>query len=179
MVFIMSLLLGAIFDSEDIYKELAFRYAINKINQNRLLKNIVLEPIIEYVPPDNPLICAQIACKLLSIGIAGIFGPVTEENANIVQSICDNKEIPHIEARWNVNQERETCLANVYPHPKVLARIFIDIIKEKSWKGFTVLYENSTSLVRIGEILKIYDKKGYHISLRQLDENNAGNYRYV
>lgn len=173
---LQSLISGAIFDTEDTNKELAFRYEISNINRNRILRHITLEPVVEYIPPDNPLIAIQTACKLLSVGVVGIFGPVTEENANAVQSVCDNKEIPHIEARWNPDQERETCLANVYPHPKVLARIFVDIVKELGWKGFTILYENNTSLYRISELLKIYDKKGYHIIVRQLDKI-SGNYR--
>lgn len=37
------------------------------------------------------------ACELLEEGIVGILGPLTEDNSNVVQSILDLKEVPHIE----------------------------------------------------------------------------------
>lgn len=37
------------------------------------------------------------ACELLEEGIVGVLGPLTEDNSNVVQSILDLKEVPHIE----------------------------------------------------------------------------------
>lgn len=45
------------------------------------------------------------------------------------------------------------------------------------WKTFTIFYENNESFPRISELLKMYDPKGYTITLRQLDLGLGNNYR--
>lgn len=64
-------------------------------------------------------------CRLVSLGIAGIFGPPSSETTDHVQSVCDTMEIPHIELRWDFRQRRGSCLVNLYPHPFVLSKVCI------------------------------------------------------
>lgn len=56
-------------------------------------------------------------------GIAGIFGPQSEETSYHVQSLCDTMEIPHISTRWDPKQRRSSCSINLYPHPSILTRV--------------------------------------------------------
>lgn len=165
---------GGIFDGADKSKQLAFKYAIKAINSNRTLHNHILKPIIVNVDPNSSLNVTQTTCHLLSQGVVAIFGPTSEENANVIQSICDTKEIPHIEARWNADQERGSCLVNVFPYPDILSKIFVDLVKTWQWKGFTILYEDDHSLMRISELLKIYDNQGYTITVKQLNRFETG-----
>ena len=41
-------------------------------------------------------------CHSLSQGVAALFGPNSPYTAHHVQSICDSKEIPHIETRYDM-----------------------------------------------------------------------------
>lgn len=166
--------LGGIFDSTDKDKEYAFRYALKMVNKNMRFK---LEPEIEYISADSPLSAVQTVCNLLAKGVVGIFGPTSNDNAYAVQSICDTKDVPHIEVRWDAKRERGGCLVNLFPHPDVLAKVFADIVKEWKWQGFTVLYENDDGLNRINELLKLYDNQGFTVIVKQLDKNNTGDYR--
>jgi ionotropic kainate glutamate receptor 2 len=57
-------------------------------------------------------------------GVAAIFGPQSRSTAGMVQSVCDNKEIPHLETRWEPRSPPAgSCHINLYPHPKVLALV--------------------------------------------------------
>ena len=62
-------------------------------------------------------------CELLRIGVAGIFGPQSENTANHVQSISDAMEVPHIETRWNYKLNRDEYSVNLYPHPSSLSKV--------------------------------------------------------
>lgn len=58
-----------------------------------------------------------------------MFGPPIGDTSPIVQSICDYKEIPHIQTRWDNNQKRGSCQINLYPHPNTLAQVNKNIHK--------------------------------------------------
>lgn len=131
------------------------------------------------VEENNPLLAATTACELMTESMVGIFGPSTEENANGVQSICDTKEIPYIETRWDDQQRRGSALVNIHPYPPIMSKAYVDIVKAWNWKGFTILYEDYSSLSRVNELLKIYDNREYTIITRQLDKHKSGNYRSV
>jgi ionotropic kainate glutamate receptor 2 len=62
-------------------------------------------------------------CHLLEQGVAGIFGPRAGTTSPVVQSICDTKDIPHVETTWITRQHRQDSLVNLYPHPSTLARV--------------------------------------------------------
>ncbi|MPC85738.1 Glutamate receptor ionotropic, kainate 2 [Portunus trituberculatus] len=55
--------------------------------------------------------------------MAAIFGPQSENTANHVQSICDNKEIPHIETRYDYKLTRDEYSINLHPYPPALSQV--------------------------------------------------------
>merc|ERR1719334_1377733 len=96
-----TLRLGAIFDQSDNTQELAFKYAIRKINERKdLLPETQLEYVTERVTWDDSFHASKAACSITRRGVAAIFGPRSPDCAHHVQSICDALEIPHMEARW-------------------------------------------------------------------------------
>jgi hypothetical protein len=68
---------------------------------------------------------------MMATGVAGIFGPQSEDTAEHVQSVCDTMEIPHIEMRWDLSQRRGACAVNLFPHPSVLARVRHILLTQK------------------------------------------------
>jgi hypothetical protein len=68
---------------------------------------------------------------------------------------------------------------NVHPHPAALNNAILDLVKAFDWKGFTILYESGPWLPGVREMLKMYDPKGFTVTVRQLDLKLNGNYRAV
>ncbi|XP_031331870.1 glutamate receptor ionotropic, kainate 2-like [Photinus pyralis] len=109
-------------------------------------------------------------CHLLRSGVAAIFGPQSAHTASHVQSICDTMEIPHLETRWDYRLRRESCLVNLYPHPKTLSKAYVDLVRAWGWKSFTIIYESNEGLVRLQELLKAHGPYEFPITVRQLGE---------
>lgn len=72
---------------------------------------------------DDRCFFLSVVCDVLANGVTGVFGPAAGDTAPIVQSICDYKEIPHIQTRWDINQKHGLCQINLYPHPSTLAKV--------------------------------------------------------
>ncbi|XP_050309100.1 glutamate receptor ionotropic, kainate 2 isoform X3 [Anthonomus grandis grandis] len=165
--------IGGLFHPNDDKQELAFRYAIEKINSDRtILSRSKLQGQIEKIPPQDSFHASKKVCHLLRNGVAAIFGPQSPHTASHVQSICDTMEIPHLETRWDYRLRRESCLVNLYPHPTTLSRAYVDIVKAWGWKSFTIIYENNEGLVRLQELLKAHGPYEFPITVRQLGEVN-------
>lgn len=114
-------------------------------------------------------------CRMVENGVVAVFGPRSEENAHIVESVCLNKDIPHIETRWNYDPSKSTNTLNVHPHGPTLARAFADLVESANWDTFTLFFEDNDSLTRISEILK--RDREFSIAIKQLDGNGTANYR--
>ncbi|XP_018563904.1 glutamate receptor ionotropic, kainate 2-like isoform X2 [Anoplophora glabripennis] len=145
----------------------AFTTAISDINNSEDYDFKFL-PIIEIIG-DNPYEAMNTTCTLLEKGVIAIFGPSLEDSSNVVQSITDAKEIPHIEVRWDDHPQNGT-IVNIHPYPDVLTRTYLDIIEAWGWRDFVILYENNESLQRVGELLKMFNPSKHRIVVRQLKD---------
>ncbi|CAH1993009.1 unnamed protein product [Acanthoscelides obtectus] len=165
--------IGGLFHPTDDKQEIAFRYAVEKINNDRtILPRSKLSAQIEKIPPQDSFHASKKVCHLLRTGVAAIFGPQSAHTASHVQSICDTMEVPHLETRWDYRLRRESCLVNLYPHPTVLSKAYVDIVKAWGWKSFTIIYENNEGLVRLQELLKAQGPYESPIAIRQLGEGS-------
>ncbi|XP_076267894.1 kainate-type ionotropic glutamate receptor subunit 1D [Rhynchophorus ferrugineus] len=163
--------IGGLFHPSDDKQEIAFRYAVEKINSDRtILPRSKLQAQIEKIPPQDSFHASKKVCHLLRTGVAAIFGPQSPHTASHVQSICDTMEIPHLETRWDYRLRRESCLVNLYPHPTTLSKAYVDLVKAWGWKSFTIIYENNEGLVRLQELLKAHGPYEFPITVRQLGE---------
>ncbi|KAL9692705.1 hypothetical protein quinque_005512 [Culex quinquefasciatus] len=85
---------GGLFHPDDDHQEIAFRYAVEKINLDRtILPRSKLLAQIEKISPQDSFLASKRVCHLLRIGVAAIFGPQSPHTASHVQSICDTMEI--------------------------------------------------------------------------------------
>ncbi|XP_044738243.1 glutamate receptor ionotropic, kainate 2 isoform X2 [Chrysoperla carnea] len=163
--------IGGLFHPADDKQEIAFRYAVEKINADRqILPRSKLSVQIEKISPQDSFHASKRVCHLLRSGVAAIFGPQSSHTASHVQSICDTMEIPHLETRWDYRLRRESCLVNLYPHPTTLSKAYVDLVKAWNWKSFTIIYENNEGLVRLQELLKAHGPSEFPITVRQLGE---------
>lgn len=161
--------IGAILDQEDDMQELAMRHAVERVNGDKdMLPRSTLDATIDLQPADDSFHASKRVCHLLAEGVAAIFGPQSENTANHVQSICDNKAIPHIETRYDYKLTRDAYSINLHPYPPSLSKAYFDILKELKWKSFVVLYDSNESLVRLQSLLQ---DDSFKILVRQLYRN--------
>ncbi|XP_055610691.1 glutamate receptor ionotropic, kainate 2 isoform X2 [Uranotaenia lowii] len=170
--------IGGLFDGDTDDASLAFQYAVEAVNNEKLsYSNYRLEAQSVGVKYGDGFDVSKKLCKLLKTGVAAIFGPSSPKSALHVQSICDEKEMPHIETRWDAHTKLPTL--NIHPYPTILGRVLLDLVVAFDWKDFTIIYESGPWLPGISELLKMYDPKGYTVTVRQLDLKLNGNYRAV
>lgn len=95
--------------------------------------------------------------------------------------MCDAKEVPYIETRFS--HESSGQLVNLYPTEQTLAQIAVDLVHNFEWGSFTIIYETASLLPRMADLLKLYDNKGYTVTVRQIDlgltSRNKKNFRAV
>ncbi|GLV43975.1 Kainate-type ionotropic glutamate receptor subunit 1D [Carabus blaptoides fortunei] len=169
--------IGGLFDEEGYEQHLAFEHAVDYVNSERILPAHTLVADGRKVTPDNDFLVSKTVCDLFGTGVMAVFGPTTGSAADYVQSMCDSKEVPHIEFRSDVDQYRDALMINLYPYPPVLARAYVDIVRAWHWTTFTIFYDSFQGLPHVNELLKMYDTKGYVVNVRQLDETRSGNFR--
>ncbi|XP_050348341.1 glutamate receptor ionotropic, kainate 2 isoform X2 [Nymphalis io] len=165
--------IGGLFHPEDDKQEVAFRYAVERVNADRaILPRAKLLAQVETISPQDSFHASKRVCHLLRSGVAAIFGPQSAPAAAHVQSICDTMELPHLETRWDYRTRRESCLVNLYPHPAALSRAYVDLVRAWGWKSFTIVYENSDGLVRLQELLKAHGPSELPVAVRQLPDSH-------
>ncbi|KAL3280163.1 hypothetical protein HHI36_017663 [Cryptolaemus montrouzieri] len=170
------LIIGGIFDEEHEEDKRAFEIAINLINDHRDDEQ-KLKAAIEVIAPNNMFEAASKTCQLLEVGAITIFGPDDPQNFEAIQSVCDAKEIPVVQTRWNYRPQRDSSIINFYPHPAQLSKAYVDIIRKLEWTNFIIFYENDESFLRLLEIMQLTQDMAYLIIIRQLDPKEDGVYR--
>ncbi|XP_014832858.1 PREDICTED: glutamate receptor ionotropic, kainate 2-like [Poecilia mexicana] len=166
---------GGIFESIESgpsgAEELAFKFALNTINRNRtLLPNTTLTYDIQRINIYDSFEASRKACDQLSLGVAAIFGPSHSSSANAVQSICNALGVPHIQTKWKhqVSDNRDTYYVSLFPDFSSLSRAILDLVHFFKWKTVTVVYDDSTGLIRLQELIKAPSRYNIRLKIRQL-----------
>uniref|UniRef100_H2ZW13 Glutamate receptor n=1 Tax=Latimeria chalumnae TaxID=7897 RepID=H2ZW13_LATCH len=167
--------LGGIFETLESgpsgEEESAFKFALNTINRNRtLLPNTTLTYDIQRINMYDSFEASRKACDQLSLGVASIFGPSHSSSANAVQSICNALGVPHIQTRWKhqVSDNRDSFYVSLYPDFSSLSRAILDLVQFFKWKTVTVVYDDSTGLIRLQELIKAPSRYNIRLKIRQL-----------
>lgn len=149
------------FHSEDSEQELAFRFAIDRINQDiSILPTTELVPIIEHISVFDSFNTSRRVCNLTKTGIGGIFGPQSTETSIVVNSICSVMDIPHLETLWDISSLPVASTVNLFPETALLGKALLEVIEDMDWTSYTIIYEDDDALIRFQELLKSH-KRGY------------------
>ncbi|XP_061920026.1 glutamate receptor ionotropic, kainate 3 [Entelurus aequoreus] len=169
--------IGGIFEQTDgpvslvSPEELAFKFAVNNINRNRtLLPNTTLTYDIQRINIYDSFEASRKACDQLSLGVVAIFGPSHSSSSNAVQSICNALEVPHVQVRWKHHpmDNRDSFYANLYPDYSSLSYAILDLVQYLKWKTATVVYDDSTGLIRLQELIMAPSRYNIRLKIRQL-----------
>ncbi|NXI34536.1 GRIK1 protein, partial [Galbula dea] len=156
-------------------EELAFKFAVTNINRNRtLMPNTTLTYDIQRINLFDSFEASRRACDQLALGVAALFGPSHSSSVSAVQSICNALEVPHIQTRWKhpTVDNKDAFYINLYPDYSAISRAVLDLVLYYNWKIVTVVYEDSTGLIRLQELIKAPSRYNIKIKIRQLPSGN-------
>lgn len=127
---------------------------------------IQLNGVTAVLSYGNEFQASKRVCKYLRNGITAIFGPMSASTSMHCTNICDAKEIPYVDFRWDANTKPPVI--NMMPHPDAMARVFVDLVRAWKWKGFTILYESGEERSQRTDARRVMLHKYYvhSISLR-------------
>ncbi|XP_039889142.1 glutamate receptor ionotropic, kainate 1 isoform X3 [Simochromis diagramma] len=171
--------IGGIFETRESElvstDELAFKFAVNNINRNKtLMPNTTLTYDIQRINLFDGFEASRRVCDQLALGVVAVFGPSHSSSVSAVQSICNALEVPHIQTRWKHPSvdNKDTFFINLYPEYTAIARAILDVVTFFKWRKLTVVYEDSTGLMRMQELIKAPAKFNLKIKIRQLTPGN-------
>lgn len=117
----------------------------NQRRANNRSVRIQLEGSTAAISYGNEFQASKRVCKFLRNGASAIFGPMSASASMHCTNICDAKEIPYVDFRWDA--ETRPPVINMMPHPDALAHLFVSMVRAWNWKGFTILYESGENSV--------------------------------
>ncbi|XP_065574738.1 glutamate receptor ionotropic, kainate 2-like isoform X13 [Artemia franciscana] len=180
--------IGAIFveDQKDSAAELAFKYAVYRLNKERsILPNTTLMYDIQYVPKEDTFHTSKTACKQISNGVQAVFGPSDPLLGAHIQSICDALEIPHLESRLDTEihvKGSQEFTVNLHPSQELLNSAYKDLMTYLNWTKVAIVYEengaetvNSKGLIRLQDLVRT-PTKNTEVYIRQATPST---YRHV
>ncbi|XP_043273100.1 glutamate receptor ionotropic, kainate 2-like isoform X3 [Venturia canescens] len=164
--------IGAIFthDQKDSSTELAFKYAVYKINKDKVIlpkTNLVYD--IQYVPKDDSFHASKKACQQVKFGVQAVFGPSDPILGQHIHSICDALDIPHLEVRLDLDAEAKEFSINLHPAQKLLNAAYQDVMDFLNWTKVAIVYEDDYGLVKLRELVRSPRSRDLEIHLRQAD----------
>uniref|UniRef100_A0AAR5PP96 Glutamate receptor ionotropic, kainate 2-like n=1 Tax=Dendroctonus ponderosae TaxID=77166 RepID=A0AAR5PP96_DENPD len=171
--------IGAIFteNQKGSAAEVAFRYAVYKINRDKnLLPHTSLVYDIQYVPMDDSFHASKKACDQVNKGVYAVFGPSDPLLGAHIHSICDALDIPHLETRVDLDSDFKEFSINLYPTQNMLNQAFEDVMGFLNWTKVAIIYEEDYGLIKLRELVKAPHNRNLEIHLRQA---NPQSYRAV
>ncbi|XP_055858129.1 glutamate receptor ionotropic, kainate 2 isoform X1 [Episyrphus balteatus] len=162
--------IGAIFteDQKDSSTELAFKYAVYRINKDKtILPNTQLVYDIEYVPRDDSFRTSKKVCRQLESGVQVIFGPSDPLLGGHIQSICEALDIPHVEARIDLDQSVREFSINLYPSQTHMNIAYRDLMAYLNWTKVAIIYEEDNGLFKQQELMRTTATSKAEMYIRQ------------
>ncbi|KAF5280669.1 hypothetical protein FQA39_LY05317 [Lamprigera yunnana] len=183
---VMDIPVGGIFEGSDQEQIIAFNAAVDLVNKKGLFHDRALKSVPVYIEPEfvidgirkaivginwsMPFVALEVACNMLNMGVVGIFTSLSDSSNDIVQSVCDTKDIPVIKAAPTKETSTECCSINVYPQLSMIYTAFSDLVHYWKWTNYAILYE-TFDIEAISEILKYSNSTGVATNLYQLQKN--------
>nr|XP_015925655.2 glutamate receptor ionotropic, kainate 2 isoform X3 [Parasteatoda tepidariorum] len=158
--------IGGLFESSDDDREMAFRYALDRINaDDTILPKSRLKATIQRLKPQSSFHAAKSVCSLLGEGVVALFGPSSIASSALVRSIATTLHIPHLESHWDVDKGQQSFTISLFP--RSLGTAIYHLVESKNWRSFTIIYEYAEELMKLQELMKLRNQNKVQISLQQ------------
>ncbi|KAI8046451.1 hypothetical protein M5D96_002661 [Drosophila gunungcola] len=160
---------GLVYENTEPDLEKIFHLAISKANEEN--EDLQLHGVSVTIEPGNSFETSKKLCKMLKQNLVAVFGPTSNLAARHAMSICDAKELPFLDTRWDFEAQLPTI--NLHPHPAVLGEALRDMVAALGWESFTIIYESGEYLATM------YGTAGPTVTVRRYELDLNGNYRNV
>lgn len=172
--------IGAILEEADELSELAFLQAVDFVNTDpdHSLSRFRLDGVVIRVPPSDAFHAHKAACKLLSLGVMAVVGPTSATGSAAVTAALTRAHVPHLvtlgKDSYPAAAVSNWSLSSLFLAPTrgQLGMAFRDLVAEKGWKSFTVIYEESCALMRLRELLLLPQMEGLPFRLVQTSQED-------
>lgn len=94
-----------------------------------------------YFQRKYALIVHVSACSQVQYGVQAVFGPSDPLLGAHIHSICDALDIPHLEARLDLDSDIREFSINLYPAQHLLNAAFQDVMSFLNWTKVAIVYE--------------------------------------
>nr|XP_053653425.1 glutamate receptor ionotropic, kainate 2-like [Cherax quadricarinatus] len=105
-----------------------------------------------------------------------MFGPFDPLLGSHIQSITDALDIPHLEARMDIEPQEKEFSINLFPSHIFLNQAYKDMIQFLKWKKVAIVYEEDFGLMKLQEIIRSPPSKNVEMYIRQ---GHPDNYRDI
>jgi ionotropic kainate glutamate receptor 2 len=77
----------------------------------------------------------------MNFGVQAVFGPSDPLLGAHIHSICDALDIPHLEARLDLDADYKEFSINLHPAQPLLNSAFQDVMAFLNWTKVAIVYE--------------------------------------
>lgn len=166
--FVFNVKIGAIFHEGDDHLEAAFDDALRDLEMEQIYpfnlravkkRNVELESFK----------ASQVACDLLTDGIAALFGPSNFMTRNALAGIAARFDVPYFEYSYRRSDDSPPYRGiNVYPNAKGLEKAIADVVRHMKYNGYTYIYQGHDALSRVQMALENQGREDHPISMKDL-----------
>lgn len=93
-------------------------------------------------------------------GAVAIVGPKSIYNSDIVASLCNELNIPHIVSYHRTREIKKNpyhkYTRNIFPDSTLLSKSLVDVVKNYGWRRFAIIYDSDESLIRLNGVLQMF-----------------------
>ncbi|KAL4714302.1 hypothetical protein ACJJTC_009654 [Scirpophaga incertulas] len=184
--------IGAIFTEESRggSSELAFKYAVYRINKERvLLPNTTLVYDIQYTPARDSFRTYKKACALISSGAVALFSSTGPLLCSTLSDMCRSLQIPHFvvaPGAYDVLNNTNSFTVNLHPTREMLDSAFLDLTGYLNWTRMGIIFEdygygvlNILNIARDGRDMYVIRSSGPHEYRRSLAQLKAQNVKHI
>ncbi|KAJ1521477.1 hypothetical protein ONE63_003145 [Megalurothrips usitatus] len=103
----------------------------------------------------------------MEMGVQAVFGPTDPLLGAHIQSICEALDVPHLEARLDVEPHTREFSVNLHPSQHLINTAFKDIITFLNWTRVAIVYEEEHGLFKLQELVKSPPNSRIDMYIRQ------------
>ncbi|XP_034245115.1 glutamate receptor ionotropic, kainate 2-like [Thrips palmi] len=90
----------------------------------------------------------------MEMGVQAVFGPTDPLLGAHIQSICEALDVPHLEARLDMEPHTREFSVNLHPSQHLINTAFKDLITFLNWTRVAIVYEQEHGLFKLQELVK-------------------------
>lgn len=99
-------------------------------------------------------------CEMVDSGAVAIIGPKSSYIADVVASICNELNVPHLVSYHRTPEINKnpyhSFTRNIHPDTTLLSNALVDLVRNYGWKRFAIIYDSDEGLIRLNGVLQMF-----------------------